>query len=40
MADVCDIRTGNWYETSDDDAPKEITALTETGYVFLLKKVC
>ena len=40
MADVCDVRTGKWYETSDDDVPKEITALTETGYVFLLKKVC
>ena len=39
MADVCDVRTGKWFNTSDDAVPTETSAVTETGYIFLLKKV-
>ena len=39
MADVCDVKTGKWYKTSDDATPTETSAVTERGYIFLLKKV-
>ena len=39
MADVCDVRTGKWFNTSDDAVPTETSSVTETGYIFLLKKV-
>lgn len=39
MADVCDVRTGKWFKTSDDAVPTETPAVTETGYIFLLKKI-
>ena len=39
MADVCDAKTGKWYRTSDDNLPSEIKSVSDSGYIFLLKKV-
>ena len=39
MADVCDAKTGKWYRTSDDNFPSEIKSVSDSGYIFLLKKV-
>ena len=38
MADVCDAKTGKWYRTSDDNLPCEIQSVSDSGYIFLLKK--
>ena len=37
MADVQDVRTNQWFRTSDDQLPTAITSITANGYIFLLK---
>ena len=39
-ADVENKETGEWYRTSDNEAPKKLLAngLTKRGYIFLYKK--
>ena len=39
MCDVFDFKSRKWFQTSDDDVPKEISSVTRNGYIFLLKKL-
>ena len=39
MCDVFDFKSRKWFQTSDDDVPKEISSVTKNGYIFLLKKL-
>ena len=37
-ADVLDVKTNQWFRTSDDDEPIAISRITSQGYIYLFKR--
>ena len=39
QADVVDVESGQWIQTSDNDAPLRINEASDQGYVYMYKKI-